>query len=109
MTAMVVGREINLSTVSQVLEGCGFTEIRCRTCDSFASCGSRGMDGVDVVVVIKDGMGESSMSGIYEKDRQGRRPRVFLVRAMKIKTAFIVFDFPRRFLRERAGQALLKI
>ncbi|MEK7313461.1 MAG: hypothetical protein AAB065_03205 [Deltaproteobacteria bacterium] len=77
MTAMVVGREINLSTVSQVLEGCGFTEIRCRTCDSFASCGSRGMDGVDVVVVIKDGMGESSMSGIYEKTVKAGVPVFF--------------------------------
>ncbi|MFZ3073092.1 MAG: hypothetical protein WA162_07595 [Thermodesulfobacteriota bacterium] len=77
MTAMVVGREINLSTVSQVLESCGFSEIRCRTCDSFVSCGSRGMEGVDVVVVIKDGMGESGMNGIYKKTVKAGIPVFF--------------------------------
>lgn len=77
MTAMVVGREINLSTVSRVLEGCGFNEIRCRTCDSFVSCGIMGMDGVDVVVVIKDGMGESGMSGIYERTVKAGIPVFF--------------------------------
>ena len=77
MTAMVVGREINLSTVSQMLEDCGFNEIRCRTCDSFVSCGIRGMDGVDVVVVIKDGMVESGMSSIYEKTIKAGIPVFF--------------------------------
>lgn len=77
MTAMVVGREINLSTVSRMLGDCGFNEIRCRTCASFISCGARGMDGVDVVVVIKDGMEDDALSGIHKKTVKAGIPVFF--------------------------------